>query len=259
MTKISPSKESTETLNHPIKVVKRLIPTNATVQKHKHLWGQFIYASKGILSVTTDTERLIVPPEQGVWILPDVYHEVTALTDVELTSFYFDTETLTQLPNENCVLTINHFLKTLILEAQSIKKGFECTHENGLLLKLILHRLANAPKVALQLPYPKDGRLLSILASIQKAPSEKRSLVEWGKTVGASSRTLSRLFKSETGMTYESWRQRLIIQIAINKLSSGELVANVATHLGYESPSAFTYMFKQNTGVIPSNYRTEQI
>ena len=62
------------------------------------------------------------------------------------------------------------------------------------------------------------------------------------------------LFKAETGMTYSKWRQRLTVQIAMTKLGRGEQIAKIAADLGYESPSAFTYMFRENTGDTPSMY-----
>lgn len=255
MPKISPSKESEQLLDRPIKVVNRFIALDSVVKKHSHNWGQFVYANKGVLSVTTDTDRYIVPPEQGVWLLPNIEHEVTAVTDVELTSFYFNNEAQYELPQECCVLVINNFLKALILEAKKARNNYEWSDPIGLLLRLILFNLSSAPKVTLQLPYPKDKRLLAMLSIIQKDPSVNYNLTHWGKIVGASNRTLSRLFKDETGITYSMWRQRLNVQIAIRKLGSGDTIANIATSLGYESPSAFTYMFKENTGVTPSYYR----
>lgn len=255
MPTITPSKESQQYLEHPINVVNRAIDRNSVVQKHKHTWGQFIYANKGVLSVVTDTERYIVPPEQGVWILPYVNHEVTALTHVELTSFYLNHTTLNTLPEVCCVLSINSFLKSLIIESKKITLDNLYQEPNELLLQLILLKLSCSPKVTLQLPYPKDKRLLTMLSMIKTDPANKYDLAQWGKVVGASSRTLSRLFKTETGITYNQWRKRLTLQIAISKLGSGEAIGKIAADLGYESPSAFSYMFRESTGVTPSYYR----
>ena len=255
MPTIPPSIESEQRLDRPIKVVNRIIASNTVVKRHRHDWGQFIYANKGVLSVVTDTDRYIVPPEQGVWVLPTISHEVTALTEVELTSFYIRHDAKSELPNECCVLAINNFLKTLIQEVKGCRNNDKYSAADELLLSLIRLKLADAPKVQLQLPYPQDKRLLAMLSIIQNDPSNKYDLTQWGKVVGASSRTLSRLFKAETGLTYNAWRQRLNVQIAISKLSHGDTISTIAADLGYESPSAFTYMFKQNTGVTPSYYR----
>ena len=254
-TKIVPSKESRQQLSKPITVISRSIGVNSIVDKHSHSWGQFVYAHKGVLVVTTAEERYIVPPEQGVWLLPEIEHEVTAITKVELTSFYFDNDLLDKLPPKCCVLKVNNFLKSLILEASYIANDYQWAGTDGRLLRLILDRLSLAPSVIFQLPYPKDPRLLTMLELIQRDPSHGYDLKQWGEIVGASARSLSRLFKSETGLSYRTWRQRLNIQIAISELSVGKSITSISLYLGYESPSAFIHMFKENTGMTPSFYR----
>ena len=219
--------------------------------------GNFVYAHKGILAVSTPENRYIVPPEQGVWLLPEIAHEVTTMSGVEITSFYFDNSFLEKLPKSCCVLNVNNFLKALILEANQIVNDYHWQGTDGRLLRLILDRLSSAPNVIFQLPYPKDLRLLTMLAMIQKNPSHGYNLEQWGKVVGASARSLSRLFKSETGLSYRIWRQRLNIQIAIGQLSMGKSITSISLHLGYESPSAFIHMFKENTGMTPSFYRDQ--
>lgn len=252
---IAPSKESEQQLINPVTVVSRSITMNSVVTKHSHSWGQFVYAHSGVLAVSTTLNRYIVPPEQGVWLLPEVEHEVTAISNVQLTSFYFDITLLDQLPVECCVLQVNDFLKALIKEADTIENDYQWQSTDGRLLQLILDRLAQAPNEIFQLPYPKDPRLISLLKEIQASPENNNALVEWGSIVGASARTLSRLFKKETGLSYSEWRQRLNIQIAISQLSLGKSITSISLHLGYESPSSFIHMFKTKIGMTPSFYR----
>lgn len=255
---VTPSKESKHELSNPVTVVKRSLDINSIVEKHSHNWGQFVYAHKGVLIVVTAEEQYIVPPEQGVWLLPKIEHEVTAISKVELTSFYFDNTLLNKLPLNCCVLKVNNFLKALILESNAIASDYQWHSSDGRLLRLILDRLSLATNVVLQLPYPKDPRLLKMLTLIQSDPSTSYNLKQWGKIVGASSRSLSRLFRSETGLSYRAWLQRLNVQIAISQLSTGKSITNISLYLGYESPSAFTHMFKENTGMTPSYYRDKE-
>jgi len=252
---IAPSKESEQELSNPITVISRSIAMNSVVSKHSHSWAQFVYAHSGVLAVSTPSNRYIVPPEQGVWLLPEIEHEVTAISKVQLTSFYFDVALLGKLPVECCVLKVNEFLKALIKEANNIKSGYLWNSTDGRLLHLILDRLIQAPNEVFQLPYPTDHRLLALLSEIQITPDNNNTLSEWGKIVGASARTLSRLFKKETGITYSEWRQRLNIQIAISQLSLGKNITSISLHLGYESPSSFIHMFKTKTGMTPRFYR----
>ncbi len=257
--KIAPSKESEQLLSHPITVVSRSIAMNSVVSKHSHHWGQFVYAHSGVLAVSTRLNRYIIPSEQGVWLLPEIEHEVTAISDVKLTSFYFDITLLKALPLKCCVLKVNAFLKALIREANTISRDYKWNGTDGRLLRLILDRLTQAPSEIFQLPFPKDQRLLAILSAIQASPENNNNLAEWGGVVGASARTLSRLFKKETGLCYSEWRQRLNVQIAISQLSLGKSITSISLHLGYESPSSFIHMFKTKTGMTPSFYRENKV
>jgi len=55
-------------------------------------------------------------------------------------------------------------------------------------------------------------------------------------------------------MTFGQWKRQAILLESIRKLSEGESVINVALDLGYESPSAFTAMFRRTLGVTPGKY-----
>ena len=100
----------------------------------------------------------------------------------------------------------------------------------------------------------KDQRLIAITSRQQKYPALKTDLVGWGKFVHASPRTLTRVFKSETGITYSEWKQIMAIHIAIIELYLGVSITMIAKNLGYESSSAFIYMFRKHMKVTPSNY-----
>ena len=106
----------------------------------------------------------------------------------------------------------------------------------------------------LELPIPKDNRLKKIYQHLADRPEDNRTLAEWGKKVGATSRTLARRFRVETGMTFGQWRQQVRILEALKRLAMNEPVTTVAIELGYESQSAFISMFKKALGKTPGQY-----
>jgi AraC-like DNA-binding protein len=73
---------------------------------------------------------------------------------------------------------------------------------------------------------------------------------------GASKRTIERLFLEETGITFGKWRQQLRLLAGMRLLASGESVTNSALGAGYDSPSAFIFMFKKALGMTPNKYFT---
>ncbi|HET9960385.1 MAG TPA: helix-turn-helix domain-containing protein [Polyangiaceae bacterium] len=76
---------------------------------------------------------------------------------------------------------------------------------------------------------------------------------------GVSERTLHRLLVAETGLSFVRWRQQLHIVLAIQKLSRGAAVQNVAVELGYESASSFVTMFRKAVGSSPARYMAHRL
>jgi AraC-like DNA-binding protein len=88
-------------------------------------------------------------------------------------------------------------------------------------------------------------------------PGNPRRLDDMALDVGASARTLIRLFPKETGLPYRQWVQQVHLAHAFEMLARGESVGTVARSLGYASPSAFTSMFRRMLGRTPQHYLAE--
>ena len=56
--------------------------------------------------------------------------------------------------------------------------------------------------------------------------------------VGASTKTVTRLYKSETGMNYQDWRQQWRLLKAVELLSTGMQVSAVADWLAFSSTAS---------------------
>src|ERR1700760_3627757 len=66
------------------------IKTGARPAPHRHPRGQLIYAERGIMNVITAAGRWIVPPSLGIWVPPDVKHQVTFTGPVSLRNVFID-------------------------------------------------------------------------------------------------------------------------------------------------------------------------
>ena len=238
----------------PITVLHREIPALAGVNKYQHHQAQCIFVHSGVLAIVTENGRYFVPPQQAVIIPAELIHEILAKTAVKLSMYYFSVEEAEDLPLSPFVMCIDLLLNALINDSINIANDYLWQSSDGRLLRLIRDKLIKANELDTFLPYPKDSRLTSITERLLKYPSLKSDLKFWGKFVNASPRTLSRVFKKETNITYSEWRQRLNIQIAIKHLSLGDSINSIAELLGYESSSAFIYMFKKQMGVSPSQF-----
>jgi transcriptional regulator GlxA family with amidase domain len=91
---------------------------------------------------------------------------------------------------------------------------------------------------------------------LYRQPGDTTSLAELGQTIGASARTLSRLFHNELGMTFYQWRTQLRIYHALVLLADGHDTTHVAHACGWANPSSFIAAFTTIIGTTPGRYRT---
>ena len=107
---------------------------------------------------------------------------------------------------------------------------------------------------SLHLPRAKDERIARLGVALLEDPADPTSLCGWASRLNLSPRTLIRRIKDETGMSFRELRRQTRILAALERLSLGESVTNVAMDVGYDSPSAFTQAFRTVTGKTPSRY-----
>jgi len=67
-------------------------------------------------------------------------------------------------------------------------------------------------------------------------------------------RAFTRAFRKQTGLSFGAWRQQACIVVALPRLADGESVTTIALDMGYDSPAAFSTMFRRVLGVPPSRY-----
>nr|WP_255682845.1 AraC family transcriptional regulator [Dyella sp. 2HG41-7] len=125
------------------------------------------------------------------------------------------------------------------------------------LAHLLLHELQEAKEEALHIPVPSDPRLKTVCQRLLAGTSRVESLEQLATHVGASSRTLARLFESELQMSFVRWRQHVRLARALSQISQGRAIKAVARDAGYASCSAFSSMFRRVLGITPTHYMTQ--
>ena len=147
-------------------------------------------------------------------------------------------------------------MRALIVELEQAAGRQEDAAYLHTLYAMLRAQLQRLPQLQRHLPWPHSPRLRQMCEALYAHPADPRSLEDWGQTLGASARTLSRRFERETGLSLRDWRHRLRLFLALEWLCAGRGVTDIALELGYASPSAFTYMFRQEMGCPPSAWRT---
>jgi AraC-like DNA-binding protein/mannose-6-phosphate isomerase-like protein (cupin superfamily) len=249
------------TAERPVRSRARSLAMDAHIEPHQHPWAQFTYCASGLMQVTvTQGERqttFIVPPSRAVWIPPGVQHNVVVLETAELRTVDMIPDVLPASWTECRVLVVSKLLRELVHALEGSEPG----PRDDALMALTADEMARADTQALGVPMPHpehgDKRLRALCEAVLRDPAEKSQLKEWVADVGASERTVARLFRDELGTSYQQWRTQAVLAHALPQLARGVPIAQVAAAAGYASDSAFSAMFKHSMGKAPSHFQAK--
>ncbi|QGZ38674.1 AraC-like DNA-binding protein [Pseudoduganella flava] len=241
------------TLDRPVTLMARDLDSREYLRPHTHPWGQLTHALDGVLRVTAADSTWIVPPSRAVWIAPGIVHSVTVLQATRLRPVRI-LAARAPFPGEACrVLEVSDLLRELILALEQLPP-LEPSARATMLTELMLDELARSETRPIRVPMPRDKRLQSLCGRLIDTPGAPQTLADWAQEVGASERTLARLFEKELGMSFGQWRQQVRLAHAAPMIAGGMPLARVADELGYASQSAFSQMFRKTFGCTPSSF-----
>ena len=224
------------------------------IAPHQHPRGQLLYAEHGTMQVSVGSATWCISPRLGVWVPSAAPHQVSAAAGISYRSLFVNPAQARALPPCAMVVEIPPLTRELIFEASSFGAAYRPDSAEARLIAVLQDRLNTLSAAPLSLPMARDARAKRVCQHLLDNPADARSLAEWGRIVGASSRTLARLFLRETGMTFSVWVQTLRLSLAVDRLAQGEPVTRVALELGYATPSAFGAMFRRLLGTSPRRY-----
>lgn len=242
-------------LPRPIMPLRRDMKAMVQVVKHSHSWGQLMHASQGVIQVVTDDGRYIVPSGQALWLPSNVGHQVLCRYGASFRSLHIDASMCAPLGVRVYAFNVKPLLKEVILSMCEWPLDYDMTDERRRLFDVLLDLLKSAPNTGLFMPSIDDKRLSPIIEAISANPCDKTTLEQWAQDVGASSRTLNRLFNQYFGFGFSQWKQKFRIIQSLDLLSDGHTTQGIASNLGYESSSAFIHAFKKHLGCSPGYYR----
>jgi AraC-like DNA-binding protein len=235
----------------PVAAMARSCADGEEIPFHIHKRGQLIHAITGTMRIETADAAWIVPPALALWMPPACPHGLGIRGKLEMRTVYIDAASCENLPKNPMLVEIGGLLRELILAALEEPLDYEESGRGGLIARLILAELARMQDHRMSVPMPSDPRALRVARALLARPDAPLGLDRWAEVAGASRRTLARLFRSETGFSFNEWRARLRAIDGLARLSSGEPVGAIAPAVGYASPSAFTAMVRRSFGKPP--------
>ncbi|MGE0153085.1 MAG: helix-turn-helix domain-containing protein [Reyranellaceae bacterium] len=221
---------------------------------HSHYRAQLAFAVSGVMHVDTEQGAFVVPPQRALWLPAGMRHCIAMHGAVGMRTIYVAPERARTLPALCRVVAVTPLLRELVLEAARLPAHYAADSRAARLTALLLDEMRALPILPLHLPLPEDRRLRRVCDAILQNPALDLTLADLAQSASTSPRTLARLFRSGTGLSFGQWRQQARLLAALRLLASGEKVTSVAMDLGYDSPSAFTSMFRKALGVPPSRY-----
>jgi AraC-like DNA-binding protein len=246
----------------PLRAKARALAHQMDIQPHRHDWGQLTFSTSGAVRVSTSQSTYIVPPSRAVWIPPGIEHAVSAIEQAELRTLYFHAR-LQRGPAwlEARVLEVSPLLRELVLQLDpdpttAPVNAAEQARERCI-THLVVDELLAARALRLGVALPQDKRLRRLCEAMLSEPARHASLQGWAAEVGASERTISRLFREQLGTGYSQWRSQVLLAHALSMAARRRPMSHIAAELGYASASAFTAMVTRTVGMPPSRFFAE--
>jgi len=226
---------------------------------HTHQRAQLIYATSGMIRVRTPLASWVVTPTVGLLVMPRVEHELEMVGRVEFRTVYLVSYEAPEAGLEGVLLPVTGLLREAIVSMTQAPEHYNPDSVTGVLADLIgrLLRAARPGEIEThwRLPLPSHSRLRTICEALLAAPDNNDTLELWADRLGASSRTVSRLFQRETGVAFARWREQMRVCEAMCRLSTGNAPGDVASALGYADTATFASMFRRVLGVSPQRYQ----
>jgi AraC-like DNA-binding protein/quercetin dioxygenase-like cupin family protein len=235
----------------PVAAMAKSFSDGHVIPRHHHARAQLVHAVAGLMTIETEAGTWLVPPEQALWIPARVPHLIRVTGRLEMRTLYIRSDASAHLPKTCVVLAVNPLLRELIVRATQLPVRYPEDGPGGAVMSLILAEIQALQSLPLHLPMPRDRRLLKLCQLVQADLAAAHTREHYAARVGISPRSLTRLFRLETGMGFVEWRQKARLLAALPRLDAGEPVTGVALSLGYGSPSAFAAMFRRAMGITP--------
>lgn len=250
--------DENEGVARPVLAIGDVYPPAFELAEHTHRRAQFLYATSGVMAVSTSEGAWVAPPERAVWIPGGMPHSVRMVGAVETRSVLIEAE---ECPNRgtSCqVVGVSAMLRQLLVAAADLPIEYDEGGRDGLVMKLLLAEIDRAPLIPLSVPFPAHPALALRCQAFLAQPDATATIDQWSDALAMNRRNFTRIFRRETGMSFAEWRQQACLSVALPKLAAGESVTMIALDLGYDGPGNFSTMFKRVLGVPPSHYRAQE-
>jgi AraC-like DNA-binding protein len=245
-----------ETMAQPIIAKIEHAHASHEIPLHTHPKGQLILALHGYVTCEVSAKMWMVPTHSAIWIPAQKVHSNRASDNAQLCHLFIDSSK-NGMPLNTCTLAITPLVKELMCELAGHNQHYTLNSKTARLAQVLFDQLIDMPVQPLDFVLSKNEVIQTMSDQLINMPNNRKTLPQWAKQFALTERTLARLIKKETGMTFGKWRTQLHIITALKALSDKQSVQQVSELLGYESVSAFITMFKKVMKKSPMKYMSD--
>ena len=218
---------------------------------HSHPTHELLWNERGASSATVGSRTWTITPTVGLWMPAGVLHSAIAPAGTWYRAAQLDIASVPSLSDVPVAIEVTPLLRNLLERLADESLG---APSRSLTEQMVIDVLAPSPNELLVL-VPDSPLLQPIVDAIGDDPSDMRTLSDWARLLGVSPRTITRVFRSETGMSFGQWVSAVRAQRAVTLLAHGLDLQEVAERVGYHSTSAFGAAFRRTTGATPGMFR----
>lgn len=235
-------------------------------REYIHRKARLLYADGGIIHVFTAMKHWYLPGRFYMWIPANTaYHLESSSSRIHLYSFYFkeqsDVHPVLLEPN---IFLSNDLMREMFLFAQDWEGGIG-KKNNYARYCLLRAMMAIIPEMSppidafpMQHPYPKNEKLRRIARYLNSNIDQAFTIDQVAAQFGMSSRSLSRLFKEDMGISYIRFLRAIRIAKALELMAENTYsILEIAMQIGYNELSSFSNIFMRVTGIRPSVYMSK--
>ncbi|NOR61660.1 MAG: helix-turn-helix domain-containing protein [Rhodobacteraceae bacterium] len=249
---LSPNRQSqmasVETAARPVVGYGEDYPAGMNAETHSHPRAHLIYAVSGVMHIETQIASYTILPSTALLMPANTEHAIYMDGPVAMRALFLRSSAARRFFGDCKVISVTPLLRELILAACSEPLNWDIQGRGHHVTALALDEIEKSNILPLDLPLPTDARLRRVIDALRKQPQNTSSLVEWVQISNVSDRTLARLFRKETGLSFRQWRQQARLTAAMGALSAGESPAKAAIIADFESQPAFGLAFRKFFG-----------
>lgn len=230
-----------------------VIERDTRFEEHSHPTHELLWNERGASTATVGARIWTVTTSVGLWIPAGLIHTGWLPAGTRMRAAQFRLGEAPAIATVPVAVDITPILRLLLdrLDLAGLSDASRATTE-----AMVLDVLTPTDQELL-VRIPQSELVAPIVRVVRDRPGDGTTLEQWAHRLSVSTRTITRVFHAETGLSFSRWVSSVRTQHAMSMLGRGDEIQDIAEAVGFRSVSAFGAAFRRATGVSPGRFRAE--